>query len=84
MRKIDHNSANLYQIPNRIGTEMHLISPSCVSSFSLIGVCVSKLWLKMQSVRNEEKNEEIILKLCSLESWDWLTRFASNLKYRFA
>jgi len=40
----------------------------------------------MQSVRKdeEEKNEEIILKLCSLVSRDWLARFASNLVHRFA
>ena len=32
-----------------------LIIPSRVPSFSRIGVCVRKLWLKMQSVRNEEE-----------------------------
>jgi len=32
----------------------------------------------------EEKNEEIIVSLCSLASWDWLVRFASNLVCRFA
>ena len=56
------------------------MSPLCVPSFSLIGVGVRKLWAKMQSVRNEEeKNEEIILKLCLLLLRDLLVRFASNL-----
>jgi len=39
----------------------------------LIGGYDGKLWQKMQSVQNEEeKNEEIILKLCSLVFRDWL------------
>ena len=42
-----------------------------------------KLWPKMQSVQKEEKNKEIILKLCSLISRDWLVRFASILICRF-
>jgi len=51
----------------------------------LIGRCDGKLWPKMLSVQNEEeKNEEIISKLCSLISRDWLARFASNLKCRIA
>jgi len=47
-------------------------------------------WLKMRSVRkdededDEEKNKEIILKLCSLIIRDWLARFFSNLICRFA
>ena len=45
--KNDNNSINLNWIP---GVEMCFNKPfTC-----LIGVCVHKLWPKMQSVRNEE------------------------------
>jgi len=82
-QKIDPNSLIGFQ--PKLVRRCALISPSRVPSFSLIGGCDCKVWLKMQSVRNEEeaKNKEIILKLCSLVSRDWLARFASNLKCRF-
>jgi len=71
MRKIDSNSVNFNRIP--LVRRCALISPLRVQSFSLIGGCDGKLWPKMQSVRNEEeKNEEIISKRCSLVSRDWL------------
>jgi len=48
------------------------MSPLHVPSFSSIGVRVRELWSKIQSVRKgKEKNEEIILKLCSLVSRNW-------------
>ena len=46
-----------------------LMSPICVPNFSPIGVCVRGLLRILRSVRNEEEsNEEIKMKLCSLIS----------------
>ena len=61
------------------------MSPSSVPNFSPIRVCSHVLWRILQSVRNEdeeEKNEEIKTKFCSLVSRKWLDRFSSNLVCR--
>ena len=58
------------------------MSPLSVSNFSPIMVPIRVLWRILRSVRNEEdeeKNEEIKTKFCSLVSQKWLERFSSNL-----
>ena len=57
------------------------MSPLSVPHFSPIRVRIRVLWRILRIVRNEdeEKNEEIKTKLCSLVSRKWLERFSSNL-----
>ena len=63
-----------------------LMSPLSVLNFSLIRARIRVLWRILRSVRNEEveeeKNEEIKTKFCSLVSRKWLERFSSNLVCR--
>ena len=65
------------------------MSPLSVPNFSPIRVRIRVLWRILRSVRNEEeveeeeKNEEIKTKFCSLVSRKWLKRFSSNLVCRF-
>ena len=62
------------------------MSPLSVPNFSQIRARIRVLWRILQSVRNEEdeeeKNEEIKTKFCSLVSRKWLERFSSNLVCR--
>ena len=59
------------------------MSPSSVPNFSPIQARIRVLWQILRSVRNEEeKNEEIKTKFCSLVSRKWLERFSSNLVCR--
>ena len=62
------------------------MSPLSVPNFSPIRAHIRILWRILQSVRNEEveeeKNEEIKTKFCSLVSRKWLERFSSNLVCR--
>ena len=62
------------------------MSPLSVPNFSPIRVRICVLWRILRSVRNEEdeeeKNEEIKTKVCSLVSRKWLERFSSNLVCR--
>ena len=62
------------------------MSPLSVPNFSQIRARIRVLWRILRSVRNEdeeeEKNEEIKTKLCSLVSRKWLERFSSNLVCR--
>ena len=62
------------------------MSPLSVPNFSPIRVRIRVLWRILRSVRNEEdeeeKNEEIKTKFCSLVSRKWLERFSSNLVCR--
>ena len=61
------------------------MSPLSVPSFSPIRARIRVLWRVLRSVRNEdeeEKNEEIKTKFCSLVSRKWLERFSSNLVCR--
>ena len=52
-------------------------------NFSPIRARIRVLWRILRSVRNEEeKNEEIKTKFCSLVSRKWLERFSSNLVCR--
>ena len=60
--------------------------PLSVPNFSPIQARIRVLWRILRSVRNEEdeeeKNEEIKMKLCSLVSRKWLERFSSHLVCR--
>ena len=62
------------------------MSPLSVPSFSPIRVRIRVLWRILRSVRNEEveeeQNEEIKTKFCSLVSRKWLERFSSYLVCR--
>ena len=62
------------------------MSPLSVPNFSSIRERIRVLWRILRSVRNEEveeeKNEEIKTKLCSLVSRKWLEQFSSNLVCR--
>ena len=62
------------------------MSPLSVPNFSPIQARIRVLWQILRSVRNEdeeeEKNEEIKTKFCSLVSRKWLDRFSSNLVCR--
>ena len=60
------------------------MSPLSVPNFSQIRARIRVLWRILRSVRNEdeEKNEEIKTKFCSLVSRKWLERFSSNLVCR--
>ena len=59
--------------------------PLSVPNVSPIRARIRVLWRILRSVRNEdeEKNEEIETKFCSLVSRKWLERFSSNLVCRF-
>ena len=63
-----------------------LMSPLSVQNFSPIRARICVLWRILRSVRNEdeeeEKNEEIKTKFCSLVSRKWLERVSSNLVCR--
>ena len=56
-----------------------LMSPLSVPNVSPIQRRIRVLWRILQ---NEEKNQEIKMKLCSLISQKWLERFSSNLVCR--
>ena len=62
------------------------MSPLSVPNFSPIRARIRVLWRSLRSVRNEdeeeEKNEEIKMKFCSLVSRKWLDRFSSKLVCR--
>ena len=62
------------------------MSPLSVPNFIPIQARIRVLWRILRSVRNEEdeeeKNEEIKTKFCSLVSRKWLERFSSNLVCR--
>ena len=63
-----------------------LTSPLIVPNCSPIRARIRVLWRILRSVRNEEveeeKNEEIKTKFCSLVSRKWLERFSANLVCR--
>ena len=62
------------------------MGPLSVPNFSPIRARIRVLWRILRSVRNEEveeeKNEEIKTKFCSLVSRKWQERFSSNLVCR--
>ena len=55
---IGHNSVNVHRIPTKVGTEIPLMSPLSVPNFSPIRARIRVLWRILQSVRNEEVEEE--------------------------
>ena len=64
-----------------------LMSSLSVPNFSPIRARIRVLWQILRSVRNEEveeeeENEEIKTKFCSLVSRKWLERFSLNLVCR--
>ena len=84
---IGHNSLNVHRILTKVGTQIRLNGPLSVPNFSPIRAHIRVLWQILRSVRNEEeveeeKNEEIKTKFCSLVSRKWLERFSSNLVCR--
>ena len=60
------------------------MSPLRVPYFSPIRARIRVLWriLRNEEDEEEEKNEEIKTKFCSLVSRKWLERFSSNLVCR--
>ena len=61
------------------------MSPLSVPNCSPIRARIGVLWRILRSVRNEdeeEKNQEIKTKFCSLVSRKWLERFSSTLVCR--
>ena len=59
------------------------MSPLSVPNFSPIRARIRVLWRILRSVRDEEeKNEEIKTKFCSLVSWKCRERFSSILVCR--
>ena len=58
------------------------MSPSSVANFSSIRVRIRVLWWILRNEDEEEKNEEIKTKVCSLISRKWLDRFSPHLVCR--
>ena len=59
------------------------MSPLSVPNFSPIRARIRVLWRILRNEEDEEeKNEEIKTKFCSLVSRKWLERFSSNLVCR--
>ena len=59
------------------------MSPLSVPNFSPIRARIRVLWRILRNEEDEEeKNEEIKTKFCSLVSRKWLEQFSSNLVYR--
>ena len=82
---IGHNSVNVHRIPTKVGTEIRLNEPLKCAKFQPDPSTHSCFMADFANVRNEveeEKNEEIKTKFCSLVSRKWLERFSSNLVCR--
>ena len=58
------------------------MSPLSVPNFSPIQARIRVLWRILRSVRNEEDDEEIKTKFCSLVSRKWVERLSSHLVCR--
>ena len=86
MQIIGNNSVNVHRIPTKVGTEIRLNEPFQCAKFQPNPSTHSCFMANLRSVRNEEdeeeKNEEIKTKFCSLVSRKWLERFSSNLVCR--
>ena len=67
---IGHNSVNVNRIPTNVGTQTRLNESFKCANFSPIRARIRVLWRILQSVQNEEdeeeKNEEIKTKFCLL------------------
>ena len=85
---IGNNSVNVHRIPTKVGTQIRLNEPFKCAKFQPDPSTHSCFMADFANVRNEEeveeeeKNEEIKTKLCSLVSRKWLERFSSNLVCR--
>ena len=83
---IGHNSVNVHRIPTKVGTEIRLNEPFKCAKFQPDPSTHSCFMADFANVRNEEveeeKNEEIKTKFCSLVSRKWLERVSSNLVCR--
>ena len=84
---IGHNSVNVHRIPTKVGTEIRLNEPFKCAKFQpdpSTNSCFMADFAKCAKLRSieEEKNEEIKTKLCSLVSRKWKERFSSNLVCR--
>ena len=83
---IGHNSVNVHRIPTKIGTQIRLNEPFKCAKFQPDPSSHSCFMADFANVRNEEveeeKNEEIETKFCSLVSRKWLELFSSNLVCR--
>ena len=79
---------NVHRIPTKVGTEIRLNEPFKCAKFQPDRSTHSCFMADFANVRNEEevkeeeKNEEIKTKFCSLVSRKWLERFSSNLVCR--
>ena len=84
MHIIGHNSVNFHRIPTKVGTEIRLNEFKC-AKFQPYPSTHSCFMADLRSMRNEdeeEKNEEIKTKFCSLISRKWLYRLSSHLVCR--
>ena len=85
---IGNNSVNVHRIPTKVGTQIRLNEPFKCAKFQPNPSTHSCFTADFANVRNEEeveeeeKNEEIKTKFCSLVSRKWLERFSSNLVCR--
>ena len=85
---IGHNSVNAHRIPTKVGTQIRLNEPFTCAKFQPDPSTHSCFMADFANVRNEEeveeeeKNEEIKTKFCSLVSRKWLERFSSMLVCR--
>ena len=82
---IGHNSVNVHRIPTKVGTEIRLNEPfKCakVQPDPSTHSCFMADFANVLNEVEEEKNEEIKTKVCSLVSRKWLERFSSNLVCR--
>ena len=77
---------NVHRIPTKDGTEIRLNEPFKCAKFQPNPSTHSCFMADFANVRNEEveeeKNEEIKTKFCSLVSRKWHERFSSNLACR--
>ena len=83
---IGHNSVNVHRIPTKVGTQIRLNKPFKCAKVQSDPSTNSCFMADFANVRNEEveeeENEEIKTKFCSLVSRKWLERFSSNLVCR--
>ena len=82
--KINHNSVNFNCIQTKIVKEMCLNELFTCTKFQRDRSMHSQVMVKNAKCVKRLKKKEIILKLCSLISWDWLAQLTSNLVCRFA
>ena len=77
---------NAHRIPTKVGTQIRLNEPFKCAKFQPDPSTHSCFMADFANVRNEEveeeKNEEIKTKFCSIVSRKWLERFSSNLVCR--